>query len=206
MFASRRISTPIVGKREVALTRMRTAAGIISRCGASSVDITQVLGGYGAGTFHLYAYFESMEHSMDVSHKVRQDKAYVKLEEERELTPSAQIVGPELGRTVAGEINPNNTAAMVREYIMPRENLSKAAAMVPSVQEMLKDHGVNVSLWVPVIAEDMKRVSVVYGAPDTKTLGKATDEVGITDEFQEMLVEAAKLGTLDRAFGMVQIN
>ena len=70
----------------------------------------------------------------------------------------------------------------------------------------LKDHGVNVSMWVPVIAEDMKRVSVVYGAPDTKTLGKATDEVGITDEFQEMLVEAAKLGTLDRAFGMVQIN
>lgn len=56
MFASRRISTPIVGKREVALMRMRTAAGIISRCGASSVDITQVLGGYGAGTFHLYAY------------------------------------------------------------------------------------------------------------------------------------------------------
>ena len=33
--------------------------------------------------------------------------------------------------------------------------------------------------------------------PDTKTLGKATDEVGITDEFQEMLVEAAKLGTLE---------
>ena len=45
MFASRRISTPIVGKREMALSRMRTAAVIISRCGASGVDITQVLGG-----------------------------------------------------------------------------------------------------------------------------------------------------------------
>ena len=38
MFASRRISTPIVGKREMALSRMRTAAGIISRCGAPSVE------------------------------------------------------------------------------------------------------------------------------------------------------------------------
>ena len=143
---------------------------------------------------------------MEVSCNVRQDKAYVKLEEERELTPCAQIIGNELGRTVAGEINLNNTAALVREYIMPRENLSKAAAMVPSVQEMLKDHGVNISMWVPVIAEDMKRASVVYGAPDTKTLGKATDEVGMTDEFQEILVEAVKLGNLDHKFGMVQIN
>ena len=153
MFLSRRISMPIGGKREVALTRMRTAVGIISRCRTSSVDITQVLGGYGAGTFHIYAYFESMEHSMEVWCKVRQDKAYVKLEEERELTPSAQIVGPELGRTVAGEINPNNTAALVREYIMPRENVSKAAAMVPSVQEMIKDNSVNISMWVSISAE-----------------------------------------------------
>ena len=38
MFASRRISTPIVGKREMALSRMRTAAGIISRCGVTSVE------------------------------------------------------------------------------------------------------------------------------------------------------------------------
>ena len=122
------------------------------------------------------------------------------------MIPSAKIVGAELGRTVAGEINPNNTAAMVREYIMPRENLSKAAAMVPSVQEMLKDHGVNISMWVPVIAEDMKRVSVVYVAPDTKTLGKVTDEVGMTDEFHEMPVEAVKLVTLDRKFEIVLVN
>ena len=75
----------------MALSRMRTAAGIISRCGASGVDITQVLGGYGAGTFHLYAYFHSMEHSMEVANNVRHDKAAAKLEEERELTPSAQV-------------------------------------------------------------------------------------------------------------------
>ena len=206
MFASRRISTPIVGKREMALSRMRTAAGIISRCGASVVDITQVLGGYGAGTFHLYAYFHSMEHSMEVANNVRHDKAAARLEEERELTPSAQVTGPELARTIAGDVNPDHTTAIVREYVMPRENLSKAVAMVPGIQKMINDHGINITMWVPVIAEDMKRVLVVYSAPDMKILGKGNDEVAMTDEFQEMLVEASKLGTLDRAFGMVNIN
>ena len=206
MFASRRISTPIVGKREMALSRMRTAAGIISRCGATSVEITQVGGGYGAGTFHLYAYFQSMEHSMEVSDNLRNDIAWAKLAEERELTPSAHVTGPELARILAGESDPNDTAAMVRDYVIPRENLSKAADMVPGIQEMLKGHDVNITMWVPVIAEDMKRLLVVYSAPDLKTLGKGTDEVGMTEKFQKMLVEASKLGTLDRSFGMVQVN
>ena len=206
MFASRRISTPIVGKREMALSRMRTAAEIISRCGATDVEITQVGGGYGAGTFHLYAYFQSMEHSMEVADNLRNDTAWAKLAEERELTPSAHVKGPELARILAGEPDPNDTAAMVREYVIPRENLSKAADMVPGIQEMLKGHDVNITMWVPVIAEDMKRLLVVYSAPDLKTLGKGTDEVGMTEKFQKMLVEASKLGTLDRSFGMVQVD
>ena len=52
----------------------------------------------------------------------------------------------------------------------------------------------------------MKRVLVVYGAPNTKTLGKVNNEVGKTDEFQEMRIEAVKLGTLDRKFEKVLIN
>ena len=206
MFASRRISTPIVGKREMALSRMRTAAEIISSCGATDVEITQVGGGFGAGTFHLYAYFQSMEHSMEVADNLRNDTAWAKLAEERELTPSAHVKGPELARILAGEPDPNDTAAMVREYVIPRGNLSKAADMVPGIQEMLEGHKVNITMWVPVIAEDMKRLLVVYSAPDLKTLGKGTDEVGMTEKFQKMLVEASKLGTLDRSFGMVQVD
>ena len=206
MFASRRISTPIIGKREMALSRMRPAAEIISSCGATDVEITQVGGGFGAGTFHLYAYFQSMEHSMEVADNLRNDTAWAKLAEERELTPSAHVKGPELARILAGEPDPNDTAAMVREYVIPRGNLSKAADMVPGIQEMLEGHKVNITMWVPVIAEDMKRLLVVYSAPDLKTLGKGTDEVGMTEKFQKMLVEASKLGTLDRSFGMVQVD
>ena len=46
----------------------------------------------------------------------------------------------------------------------------------------------------------------VYSAPDLRTLGKGIDEVGMTEEFQKMLEQASKLGTLDRAFGMETIR
>ena len=74
----------------------------------------------------MYAYFQSMEHSMEGANNVRYHKAAARLEEKRKLKPSAQVTGPELTRTIAGYVNPDHSTAMVREYIMPRENLSKS--------------------------------------------------------------------------------
>ncbi len=202
MWASRRVSTPHVGKTEIAKARMRAAAGIISRNGASNVFTTQVMGGYGAGTMHLYANFESMGHAMEVSSNMTGDPAWAALNAEREKAPSAVVVGPDVSRLMAGTPNPGNTAMMVREYIMPRANLATAAGMLADAQKMTAPHGVNITMWVPVIAAQMDRAYVVYSAADMVTLGKGTDNVGMTDDFQKMIMEASKLGTLDRAFGM----
>lgn len=78
--------------------------------------------------------------------------------------------------------------------------------MVPNIQKMVSDHGIDITMSVPVIAEDMQPVLAVYSAPDMKTFGKGTYEVGMTHEFPAMLVEASKLGTLDRAFCMVNFH
>ena len=78
--------------------------------------------------------------------------------------------------------------------------------MVANLQNLPTDHGVNVTMWVPVIAEDMKRVWAIYSGATPSSLGKSIDEVGMTKEFQEMLVEASKLGTLDKAWGKVGIR
>ena len=59
------------------------------------------------------------------------------------------------------------------------------------------DHNVTVTMWVPILAEEMQRSMAVYSAPDLKTLGKGIDEVGMTEEFQKMLAKASTLGTLD---------
>ena len=78
--------------------------------------------------------------------------------------------------------------------------------MVANLQNLPTDHGVNVKMWVPVIAEDMKRVWAIYSGATPASLGKSIDEVEMTKEFQEMLVEESKLGTLDKAWGMVCIR
>ena len=61
--------------------------------------------------------------------------------------------------------------------------------MVPDIQEMAKDHDLNVTMWVLITADDMQRLFAVYSASDMPTLGKSVDEVGLFQEFQEMLVE-----------------
>ena len=43
MFGSRRIITPHIGKYELAMSRVRQAAGILARNGATSVNITRVV-------------------------------------------------------------------------------------------------------------------------------------------------------------------
>ena len=144
--------------------------------------------------------------AFQVSASLQNDKAWGNLMAEREAAPAADMTGPELARVVAGEGNPDHNAAMVREYVLPRKNLAEAAAMVSTVPDMLAGHDVNVTMWAPVIAEDMKRAQVVYSAPDMVAIGKAIDEVGISAEFQEMLVKASNLGTLDRACGMVRFE
>ena len=107
---------------------------------------------------------------------------------------------------IAGEPKQENKAFMVREYVMDRSNWGEATKLVSEIQKMLVDHNVTVTMWVPILAEEMQRSMAVYSAPDLKTLGKGIDEVGMTEEFQKMLAKASTLGTLDRAFGMETVR
>ena len=125
---------------------------------------------------------------------------------ERELIPAGDINGPNVARLIAGEPKQENKAFMVREYIMERSKWGEAAALADDIQKMISSHNVNVTMWVPILAEEMQRSMAVYSAPDLRTLGKGIDEVGMTEEFQKMLEQASKLGTLDRAFGMETIR
>ena len=208
MFASNRQVIPHAGKRDIAMTRVRHAAGIIGLNGANTVRIFQVGGGHGAGTgtLHVNSFFSSMEQGMKISENLMSDPSWASLMAERELVPAGDIVGPNVVRLVAGEVKAENNAFMVREYIMDRSNWNDAINMVANVQKLLTDHGVNVTMWVPVIADDMKRVWAIYSGATPSSLGKSIDEVGMTKEFQEMLVEASKLGTLDKAWGMVGVR
>ena len=206
MFGSRRIITPHVGKYELAMSRVRQAAGILARNGATSVNITRVGGGFTAGSLHLYTFYMSMEQGLKLSQNLSSDPSWNALMSERELIPAGDINGPNVARLIAGEPKQENKAFMVREYIMERSKWGEAATLAGDIQKMISSHNINVTMWVPILAEEMQRSMAVYSAPDLRTLGKGIDEVGMTEEFQKMLEQASKLGTLDRAFGMETIR
>ena len=171
-----------------------------------STPVTRVGGGFTAGSLHLYAFYMSMEQGLQLSQNLSSDPSWSALMSERELIPAGDINGPNVARLIAGEPKQENKAFMVREYIMERSKWGEAAALADDIQKMISSHNVNVTMWVPILAEEMQRSMAVYSAPDLRTLGKGIDEVGMTEEFQKMLEKASKLGTLDRAFGMETIR
>ena len=95
---------------------------------------------------------------------------------------------------------------MVREYTLPRKNLSNAIAMVPNIETMFSKYDVTVSMWSPVIAEDMQKIYIAQFGVEIVAIGKAVDQVGLCKEFQAMLVDASKLGTLDRSWMMTSVK
>ena len=77
---------------------------------------------------------------------------------------------------------------------------------LPNIQTMFGEHDLNVSMWSPVIAENMQRIYVGYSGVDIVAIGKAVDQVGLSKEFQAMLVDASKLGTLDGSWMMTSVK
>ena len=90
------------------------------------------------------------------------DPSWASLIAERELVSAGEIIGPTVVRLAAGEVKDENNAFMVREYINERSNWNDAMNIVANVQKLLNDHGVNVTKWVPVIADEVKRVWAIY--------------------------------------------
>lgn len=164
MFASNRQIIPHAGKKDIAITRVRHAAGIIGRNGANNVRIFQVGGVHGSGTstLHLNSFFLEHGTGNENFRNFMSAPSWASLMAERELVSADEIIGPDVVRLAEGEVKAENNSFMVHEYIMERSNWNDAMNIVANVQKLLNDHGVNVTKWVPVIADDMKRVWAIY--------------------------------------------
>ena len=108
--------------------------------------------GHGAGTdtLHVNSFFSSIEQGMKNSENLMSDPSLESLIAERKLVPAGDMVGPNVVRLAAGEVKSDNNAFMVREYIMDRSNWNDAINIVANVQKLLTDHGLNVTIWVPL--------------------------------------------------------
>ena len=195
---SMRKMTPTVGKTELATSRVRAMAGIVARAGAR-VRIGQVVAGEGAGSMHLYAAFEDFSSISRATLTIASDPARATLLHERELNPAGEVVGPEVYRTIYGDVAPNYPIVMQREYRLPRENLQDALSLLPEIEKLGKSHDFKMMAVVPVIADDLGRMVVAYYNKTMEDLGKTIDEVGMSEKFQKIVTKANTLGTLEKS-------
>ena len=195
---SMRKMTPTVGKTELATSRVRAMAGIVARAGAR-VRIGQVVAGEGAGSMHLYAAFEDFSSISRATLIIASDPARATLLHERELNPAGEVVGPEVYRTIYGDVAPNYPIVMQREYRLPRENLQDALSLLPEIEKLGKSHDFKMMAVVPVIADDLGRMVVAYYNKTMEDLGKTIDEVGMSEKFQKIVTKANTFGTLEKS-------
>jgi hypothetical protein len=190
--------TPTVGKTELATSRVRTMAGIVATTGAR-VRIGQVVAGEGAGCIQLYAAFPDFVSISKATITIAADPARVKLLHERELNPAGEVVGPDVYRTVFGDVAPDYSVIMQREYRVPRENLQNALSLLPEIEELGKSHDYKMMAVVPVIADDLGRLIVAYYSRTMEDLGRTIDEVGMSEQFQKIVTKANTFGTLEKS-------
>ena len=190
--------TPTVGKTELATSRVRAMAGIVARAGAR-VRIGQVVAGEGAGSMHLYAAFEDFSSISRATLTIASDPARATLLHDRELNPAGEVVGPEVYRTIYGDVAPNYPIVMQREYRLPRENLQDALSLLPEIEKLGKSHDFKMMAIVPVIADDLGRMVVAYYNKTMEDLGKTIDEVGMSEKFQKIVTKANTFGTLEKS-------
>ncbi len=196
--------TPKIGQSELALERVRAMGGIMASNGAR-VRVGRGVGGEGAGDLHLYANLENFEALGKLTARMATDPSRAKLLHERELNPAGSIIGPEVYRTVYGEVAPEYPVVMQREYQIARANMAAAVEILPDIEVLSKDHDTKIMAAVPVIADDIGRLIVIYYFKSFEDLGVVIDSVGMSEAFQKIVIRANELGTLTKSRVVAQI-
>lgn len=194
-----RMLTPNVGKSALAAERARTLGGIYASNGAK-VRVAKVVAGDGAGRIGLFAGFDDGKSMTQIFERVQADPSFARLREERELNPAGSVSGPEVYRTMYGEIQPGYPVILVREYTVSRDKLAGQLALMPELDALAQANDVKVLASVPVFSSDMGRLIAAYYYRSPAHLGAAIDGVGTSDEFQSIVTRAAAFGSLTRSW------
>ena len=111
---SRRILTPILGKSDLVLKRAKSMQEIMTNHGAKA-RVARIVAGDLAGSIHLTASYENMEKGCNSFNEMSQDPVRVALMKEREANPGGHLIGPEVFRTIYGNISRSSALAIAEK-------------------------------------------------------------------------------------------
>jgi|SaaInl4_100m_RNA_FD_contig_81_705576_length_1211_multi_11_in_0_out_0_2 hypothetical protein len=201
---SARIIQPTIGKTAVALQRARDAADIMARHGAK-VRVNNIAAGDGAGSIVVLSAYPDFATTARVFESYQKDPDFQKLLQERELDPAGTMVGPLVARTVYGDISwDDHPVTMHRIYKVEKAKLQDAISILPDI-EKLSDDTSGVMAIVPTFGPDMDRLTVVYQFTSITAAGEQIDRIGMSEEFQKLVIKAHGSGTLVSARMVVAI-
>ena len=189
------INKPILGKAELAKSRLQRVSKIISPHW-DEVMLSNVIAGEGAGDIHLYASAKDFESYTNALDALNVDPEMQSFNSERNADPASVIVGPNIFRTISGKADLSKKVSLQRVYTMTRENVNEALKMMPELTDIAKAQNVNVFVTMPIVAADNTKMGIIYQSDNLQTWGKATDHTIASKEFQAIVLKGSQLGTL----------
>ena len=188
---------PITGKSELVGSRLNQASEIWASKGAKT-RVALISMGLNAGQILFAAAFEDFSSTMTAMESVYMDPAMQELMQQREREPGGKMIGPNMFRTIYGELGTlQEKAHLIRYYQMPRHNIPAAIELMGEIDALSDD--VNLTAVAPVAHEQMGMIAGVYRFNSMAHAGKSIDEVGMSEAFQNLVNKANTLGTLTSA-------
>ena len=188
---------PITGKSELVGSRLNQASEIWASKEATT-RVAFISMGLNAEQFLFVAAFEDFSSTMTAMESVYMDPAMQELMQKREREPGGKMIGPNMFRTIYGELGTlQEKAHLIRYYQMPRHNIPAAIELMGEIDALSDD--VNLTAVAPVAHEQMGMIAGVYRFNSMAHAGKAIDEVGMSEAFQNLVNKANTLGTLTSA-------
>ncbi len=198
------ILRPFPGKRGIAEERFKKMASVFERLG-TTVKTTNFVAGEYAGCIGLMRSYPDMKTGFSTLGNLANDAEAQEIRSLRETDPAGEMVVHRMvGRSIFGEAKwASNPVSMLRRYSISRSDVARALSILEEVKEIMDKEKVNVRAILPVLSDDMSRLSVNYQYTSLEHLGESLDRSASSTEMQDLISKANEFSTLEAASVMV---
>jgi hypothetical protein len=200
MYARRFTVRPHSGKSQSVEARLKTRAAIGNAHGLAS-RVSSIIEGPTAGCLAYTVMAPTMAAALKGRTRIVTDPKWLALEKERQADPLAdRLGGTTIVRFVSGAPDPANfPVSLIRIYNTSRGSLPELLKVGEDARKIATGMDMNLAMGIPILSDSMSRFIVVYQARSLDHLGESIDKVVAMQEYQDVLVRAAALGSIATA-------
>ena len=191
------LAKPDVGKEEQAKERMKHRAKIMSNNGFTT-RVAEGFSGPTAGHLAVQAMTEDWTAMGTALTKMAADPEFIEWQQNRRKNPVGHMVRRTGLRTVYGEPQwAEFPVSYYRRYKMPRSNLKKAIDLIGEIDSIktMKGHW-TISAAIPITGAEMDMFLAAYQFKSLEVMGQCLDEIGTSEQMQDIVARASELGNL----------